>query len=112
MESGSLASSLAAQMVPVAHAEWVDSGYRYEVSAESAGDRVVVNVSRILTQGRGSPLAGRRVFPGLRKGGLAAILETDAPVRTHLADQIIQGGAIELDTLLASVVQAEFWRPL
>ena len=91
---------------------WLDAGYSYQVTSTTSSDEISLNVSRQLVAGRGSPLAGRRRFLATDTATLMAILTAEGPVRTGLVDDIIQGGPISVDRLVASVVQPEFWFPL
>ena len=81
---------------------WSDEGYAYTVVAVRDPSAVLLDVSRVLTVGRMSPITGRRAFLADEEPILALILAYEGPARTTLVDQIIRGGPIQLSEFLQS----------
>ena len=79
---------------------WIDGGYAYHVAVCRDSDSVRLDVSRVLANGRMSPIVGRRAFMGHEEPVLSAIFAGGAVARSLLVDQIIRGGPIWLGDIL------------
>jgi hypothetical protein len=70
---------------------WLDDGYAYRAAWEYRVDSLLVDVSRVLAEGRLSPLVSRCPFPLRDEPLLARIFGTPTAARSTLVDQIILG---------------------
>ena len=89
---------------------WIDAGYCYSVTWERDAEGIVLDVSRVLAEGRGSPLAGRKHFRVEEGPALVMILGWVGSARTELVDEIIHGGAISVTEIVRGrLSQSELW---
>ncbi len=79
---------------------WFDEGYFYTVVCNRTAGELILDVSRVLSAGRMSPLVGRRSFPEQEESLLDAILGAGGHRRTMLVDEIIRGDTLALGEFL------------
>jgi hypothetical protein len=72
----------------------------YRVSSERQNDGIMLDVSRVLSVGRMSPIVGRHTFSIQDEPVLAQVLGTQGQARTELIDRIIRGGSLTLTEFL------------